>query len=128
MIKLIGTIFIFSITSASGQGIGSDDIKSKARPTFELYNYKITGDTLTLVASTRFLYYPFGLFNNSKELKRKFVNIQYKEKGDLSYLIYTDSYVKFFYHVDKKTFEIVYAKITGPNLQLTNGTKTGMTK
>jgi len=128
VIKLIGIIFIFSITGALGQGIVLDDIKSKARPTLELYDYKITGDTLTLIASTKFLYYPFGIFTNAKDLKKKFANIEYKEEGEISYLIYADNYVKFFYDVDKRKYEIVYARISSPNFALTNGTKTGMTK
>src|SRR4051812_5426072 len=97
------------MTGAFGQGIVSNDIKSKARPTLELYDYKIASDTLTLVASTRFLYYPFGIFYNATELKKKYLNIKYTEdKGEISYLIYADSYDKFFHDVDKKTFEIVY--------------------
>ena len=131
MIKLIGTILIVSVTNVFGQGIESNDIKRKARPTLGLYDYKISGDTLTLVASSKFLYYPFGLFNNDKDLKKKYVNILYKvdkEDRTISYLIHVDSYVKFFYDIDKKTFEIVYARILDSNLILTNGTKNGMTK
>lgn len=128
MKKLIGIILIFSITYSSGQVVGMSDIKSKARESLELNAYTFTGDTLKLVASTKFLYYPFGEFHHVKELKKVFVHTQYKEKDGLPYVFNTNSYIKFFYDTDKDSFELVYGKITNPNFEMTNGIKVGMTK
>jgi hypothetical protein len=115
------------ILNGFGQGTSSDDIRKKIRPTFDLTDYRLAGDTLTLVSTDKFLYYPFGVFDNVKKLKEKYQSL-YKEKGGESYLVNADSYVKFFYDVDKKAFEIVYARITNSLFTLTNGTKSGITK
>jgi hypothetical protein len=124
---IIGTIFILSVTNLFGQVSVPDDIRHKIRPTFNLTDYRISGDTLTLVSTDKLLYYPFGVFDNVKKLKGQYQTL-YKEKGGQSYLVNADSYVKFFYDDDKKAFEIVFARITNSNFKLTNGTKTGMTK
>ena len=127
MIKIIGAIFVLSVTNVFGQETATDEIRSKIRPTFALTEYRVSGDTLILVSTDKFLYYPFGVFNNLGKLKDQYPSL-YKEKQGVSYLAKADSYVKFFYDDDKKTFEIVYAKISDPNFKLTNGTRTGMTK
>ena len=127
MKKIIKAILILSITNVFGQGMVSDDIRNKIRPTFQLIEYRISGDTLILVSTDKFLYYPFGVYNDLKKLKNQYLNL-YKEKGGESYLANRDSYVKFFYDEDKKAFEIVYAKISDPSFKLVNGTRTGMTK
>ncbi len=80
MLKLTGVFLLFSITYSSGQRVDGNDIKSKAKEWLELSDYTFSGDTLRLVASTKFLYYPFGEFHHVKELKKSFVNAQYAEK------------------------------------------------
>ncbi|NOS94399.1 MAG: hypothetical protein HOP30_20995 [Cyclobacteriaceae bacterium] len=128
MLKLTGVFLLLSITYSSGQGVVFSDIKSKAKESLELNDYNFTDDTLKLVASTKFLYYPFGEFHHVKELKKNFINVQYTEKEGLPYVIAANSYIKFFYDVDKDSFELVYAKISNPNFVMTNGIKIGMTK
>jgi hypothetical protein len=122
-------IFFFGllIATAHGQGVESDDIKNKIRPAFELYTYRISADTLSLVFNGKFLYYPFGQINSLKDLRSKYPNL-YKNKGGENYLVKENSYVKFFYDPDHKAFEIVYAKIADPIFEFTNGIRTGMTK
>lgn len=127
MLKLTGIFLLLSISYSSGQGVGSD-IKSKAKEWLELSSYTFTGDTLRLVASTKFLYYPFGEFHHVKELKKRFVNAQYAEKEGLPYVVDANSYIKFFYNTDKDSFELLYGKISNPNFEMTNGIKIGMTK
>jgi len=115
------------ITNVFGQGTLTDDIQKKTRPAFDLIDHKLSGDTLVLVSANKFLYYPFGVFDNVKKLKGKYQSL-YQEKGGESYLVNADSYVKFFYDDDKKAFEIVYARITNSAFTFTNGTNVGMTQ
>ena len=127
MKRLIGILFILGITNVFGQRPATDDIRKKIRPTFDLTDYSLSGDTLVLVSTDKFLYYPFGVFDNVKDLAGKYQSL-YKAKPGESYLVDADSYVKFFYDDDKKAFEVVYARITNSVFALTNGTKIGMTK
>lgn len=125
--KVIWIILILVIAEARGQDAAIDDIKTKIRPAFELYTYRISGDTLSLVFHDNFLYYPFGKITSLKDLKSKYPGL-YKNKGGESYFVKGSSYVKFFYDPDHKAFEIVYATISDPIFKFTNGTQIGMTR
>jgi len=126
VIKLTATLIICYTTLAFGQG-KKNDIKEKVKTDFELIDYKLSTDTLTLISSSDFLHYPFGVFKDNKALKKEYPNL-FNLKNGFPYLTLGDSYVKFFFDDDKKRLETVYAKITNPEIRLRNGIATGMTK
>jgi hypothetical protein len=125
--KLIATILLLNVTLAFGQGGQENKLKEKAKADFELIDYRLSTDTLTLISTSDFLYYPFGIFKDNKALKKKYPNL-FNLKNGLPYLIFEDSYVKFLFDDDKKRLETVYAKIISPEIQLRNGIVTGMSK
>ena len=127
MIKFILTILILNVTLALGQEKHKDDLKNKVRESLGLIDYSFSADTLNLIFTSDFLYYPFGVFKNHEGLKKAYPKL-YSLRNGFPYLSNRDSYAKFFYDDDKKKLETVYASFTSSKFRLTNGIVTGMSK
>jgi hypothetical protein len=127
VIKLIGTILILNVTLAFGQGGLSDEIKKKVKSDLGLIDCKMSSDTLALISTSDFLYYPFGIFRDNKSLKKEYPKL-FNLKNGFPYLSFDDSYVKFVYDDEKERLEIVYAKIHDSEIRLRNGIATGMNR
>lgn len=127
MIKIILTILILNVTLALGQEKHKDDLKNKVRTPLGLIDYNFSADTLNLILTSDFLYYPFGVYKNHEGLKKDYPKL-YSLRNGFSYLTYGDSYAKFFFDDDKTKLETVYALVTSSQFRLTNGIRTGMSK
>jgi hypothetical protein len=127
VIQFIATILILSTTLTFGQGGQKNSIKENVKADFGLIDYKLSTDTLTLISTSDFLYYPFGVFNDVNALKKEYPKL-FNYKNEFPYLSSGDSYVKFFFNDDKRRLETVYARIINPEIRLRNGIVTGMSK
>ncbi len=97
-------------------------------------------DTLNIVTTNQFAYYPFGKyfsieeFNNSLKSFILGVEQQYPYNDTLLdlrvlyNLTYKDSKIKVLSDPDNKTIEIVSGKILDPEVEFVNGFQVGMTK
>ena len=113
----------------------SDSLQYLALNSFELLTYRITPDTLQLVSTSAFLYYPFGKFTSIAGLQKNLPAVIFKresDKNDVSAKIYRgvigNAFVKMFFDQEKKSLEIVSGNIYTPELKLGNGIKIGMKK
>lgn len=93
----------------------------------EPIEYRIRHDTLSLVSSSWFLYYPFGTFKNREGLKRNFQAF-YSEENEFYYLKDEESYAKLVRDDGREALELIYAKISSPGIRLDNGIVIGMSK
>lgn len=107
----------------------------------ELIEYKKHGDTITIVSTDKFLYYPFGSFNSAVEFEDKYdlkmdkqVESSYPDgdttqaKRDIYKYIINNSYIKFLLYEDQKKLEVLSGKIYDKNICLVNGVKLGIDK
>jgi len=99
----------------------------------------INHDTLSILSSGWFFYYPLGMFHNLTTLRNRLKLLNFKKEyvpDETSpsgktplYRFYNDnSFVKYIYQPDTKNMEIVSGEITDPSIILRNGTKVGMDK
>ena len=106
----------------------------------ELISTKLNGDTLNIVTTNQFAYYPFGKyfsieeFNNSLKSFNLEIEQQYPNNDTLSdlrvlyNLTYKDSKIKVLSDQENETIEIVSGKILDAEVELVNGFQVGMTK
>ena len=95
-------------------------------------DYIIVGDTLKIVSTSDFLYYPFGRYRDKNLLNERFksleksidrqvdLKIKSSEAPILVKFSMNDSYIKFFYDKENKQFEIVSAKIFSSKILMNN--------
>jgi hypothetical protein len=104
---------------------------------FEILNSKVINDTLEILSSSNFLYYPAGKFSNTtyfeknnKEIKRNIeLFIRYDtEKDSLINYSYGNSYIKFIFDEEKNAYEIISANIIDDNYILNKQIKIGLSK
>ncbi|MFM9951315.1 MAG: hypothetical protein ACKV1O_25495 [Saprospiraceae bacterium] len=113
---------------------------SPAINNFEIEEYNIVGDTLKIVSTADFLYYPFGSYTDEKTLAKQFSfmkkSVEYsnqnREQSEGKLPLYrfslNHSYTKFLYDEEKGRMELIAAKITDREVILSNQVKIGMTK
>jgi len=106
----------------------------------EVISTELKWDTLNIVTTNQFAYYPFGKyfsieeFNNSLKSFILGVEQQYPYNDTLLdlrvlyNLTYKDSKIKVLTDPDNKTIEIVSGKILNPEVVFVNGFQVGMTK
>ena len=120
--------------------VATEDISSevKAKKSLELMEINLKTDTLEIVSSSSFFYYPFGKFHtiadfiqggnslNTYEETQKVVDST--DNTILYKFTNKDNYLKVLNSSDTKAIEIVGCNISDLNLQLSNKIKLGMTK
>lgn len=154
MIKniLLGVFFIFLIMGCNSQSVEynnkealkRDSIQNKSSigktTDFEILEHNIFADTLLIVTTSDFLYYPFGNYKNMKDFTNQYsfmknsVEYDYPYNDSTSTMIplyrfsFNQSYIKFLYDNDKKRLELIAAKIFNSEVGLNNQVKIGITK
>lgn len=103
----------------------------------DLIVIRCQNDTLKIVTTGWFFYYPFGKIGNEDTLKKAFRDYQYvdeiqREGQTDSTKLYRfnkeGSFVKFVKSDENKSFEIVSAVINNSEMVFVNGIKVGMSK
>jgi hypothetical protein len=99
-----------------------------AKKNFELIDFNFKKDTLELISTSSFLYYPFGKHKSIKDItfsNRENIQKQRRSKDSTHTLLvdffYNDSYSTFFYNKDSKMCELVKARIINSHVILSNG-------
>jgi hypothetical protein len=102
-------------------------------------------DTFKLVSHNWYFWYPFGKFSNPKELISHYSNwftvkeeiypslVNSLEVDTLYRVQFSDGFIKFYHTTwdegsEKNDMAIVYASITQPVIQMTNGLRVGLTR
>lgn len=113
----------------------SDSLQYLARENFELLTYRTTPDTLQLVSTSSFLFYPFGHLATVTAFQRrqpKLTLTQESDGIDTSVRLYRgtfkNSFVKLFLNKEKNAIEMVSGHLYGPEIKLVNGIEVGMSK
>jgi len=91
----------------------SDSLQYLALNSFELLTYRVTPDTLQLVSTSDFLYYPFGKLTTVADLQKRLPAVMFKRESDRtnpSAKIYRgvidNAFVKMFFDEEKRRLEI----------------------
>ncbi|KAA8482591.1 hypothetical protein BDE36_4384 [Arcticibacter tournemirensis] len=112
-----------------------DSLKNLAKKDFELVELSTKGDTLNIVSTSAFLYYPLGKFRSIDDFSKTFKNLNVTTEHDV-----TDSsivlnrasgdgcFIKLFKDSEKNALEIVSGRIINDQVKLVNGIGTGMNK
>lgn len=129
------TISDGNMNAADPVAYSSDSLQYLARESFELLSYRTTPDTLQLISTSPFLFYPFGKHATVTSFKKQYPAFVLKRKTDAfdaSAVLYrgtaANDFVKLFMDDEKKTLEIVSGKVLGPELHLINGIAVGMSE
>ena len=104
----------------------------------EILDFHFSIDTLWIVSTSNFFFYPFGKYHNLHELSNAYLFMKKRIEYDthsrdysnepLNRFTYNQSYIKFFYDDEKKTMEIISAKIFDKKISLINHVQIGITK
>jgi hypothetical protein len=114
--------------------LNADSLKKDVKASTELIELKITKDTLSVVSTAPFLYYPFGKFNTSDDFRTHLPVAlsnpeNTKDKAIKIYkLSYKNSFVKMFNSDETKLFEVVSGIIYDKEMMLTDSIAIGITK
>jgi hypothetical protein len=144
---LLSFVLIISFGCSSRPGKNSDPEKVIPTDSLAYFSYdkkvisvELKWDTLNIVTTNQFAYYPFGKyfsieeFNNYLNSFNLDVEQQYPNNDTLLdlrvlyNLSYRDTKIKVLSDPENKTIEIVSGKILDPELKLVNGFQVGMTK
>jgi len=144
---LLSFVLIISFGCSSRPGKNSDPEKVIHTDSLAYFSYdkkvisvELKWDTLNIVTTNQFAYYPFGKyfsieeFNNYLNSFNLDVEQQYPNNDTLLdlrvlyNLSYRDTKIKVLSDPENKTIEIVSGKILDPELELVNGFQVGMTK
>jgi hypothetical protein len=111
----------------------SDSLQSFAKKKLELNELHIKKDTLEIVSTMAFLYYPFGKFKTFDSLRHSLIIFKDSLEVDslnnkLHRMTFKNSFLKFYFDDDKKAFEIVSGEIRDQNIILLNNIRVGITK
>lgn len=99
---------------------------------FDIVEFNIIGDTLKIVSTSDFLYYPFGVFKNEKEFSNQYLFMS--EAVDciglyrLFRFSYKESSAKFWFNEETGRLELVSAKVIDNSVVLNNEVKIGISK
>lgn len=95
-------------------------------------DYMIVGDTLKIISTSDFLFYPFGRYRDENILNERFKSLKksidqqtdLQTRSSKSPLLIrfsiNDSYIKYYYDRENKQFEIVSAKIFSSEILMNN--------
>ena len=107
---------------------------------FEILERSIFADTLLIISTSDFLYYPFGSYKNMKDFTKQYsfmqnsVELAYPNNDSTAPLVpvyrfsFNHSYIKYLYDDEKEKLEIIAAKIFDSEVSLSNQVKIGITK
>jgi hypothetical protein len=113
------------------------NLQKKAKKGLELIEIQLKKDTLELISTADFLYYPFGRFDSISDFiqQNDFLQKYHQEKTiesndniNMFKLIYKDNFLVIFKSPDSKRIEIIKARISDPNINLVNKLKAGINK
>jgi len=117
-------------------GVNSPTIEN-----IEITNIKITADTLLVILTGDFIYYPFGMYNSIEALTNNYsANLKINTFDEYPYddtttnklktykLNLGNSFVKFVKDESKNKLEIVSARVFDKEIKLSNGIGIGITK
>ena len=120
---------------AASINYSKDSLQYLALDSFELLTYRETTDTLQLVSTSPFLYYPFGEFPSLPAFQKNFPLLAFKRKTDQSDTsakiyrgVFKSTFIKLFLDEEKKALEVVSGHIFTSEVKLVNGIATGMKK
>ena len=112
------------------------NLQSRVKNELGLTEIQLKKDTLELVSSSGFLYYPFGKYKNINDfIQKNEIWSGYKtdvidtaDNTTLYKLTFKNSFINFLKSPDSKTLEIVKVKVFDPKILLINGIKIGESK
>ena len=101
--------------------------------------YEIYEESMIIISNDVFLSYPFGIYDNLKEINEKFTGSKKIQEYEFYYLdsLFLGSNILVFFleKIDTNAYEsgsgkseIVYSKIVNSNITLANGIQVGMSK
>ncbi|WP_144913686.1 hypothetical protein [Mucilaginibacter frigoritolerans] len=115
----------------------TDGLQNFAKKELELNELHIKKDTLEIVSDAGFLFYPFGEFktlgslNQALRIFKDSLEIDTSDASSpnkLYRMTYKNSFLKFFYDDEKKTYEIVSGQIHDHEVILVKNIRIGITK
>ena len=77
-----GTNSAATTAAADTVAYSGDSLQYLARPSFELLSYRLTPDTLQLISTSPFLYYPFGKQASVASFKKQYPSFVFKRQTD----------------------------------------------
>jgi hypothetical protein len=110
----------------------ADSLQKFAKKELALTELHVKNDTLEIVSTMDFLYYPIGKFKSMDKLSqatKKFKSTVETDRSNnkLYRMVYKKSFIKFFYNSDKKAFEVVSGQIYNPEIMLLKKIRIGIT-
>lgn len=112
-----------------------DTLEKSAKTNLKLVELSIQKDTLNIVSTSSFLFYPLGKFTKIEKISQsnpQFTTVIEHDKNDKKAKLYRlsskNSFVKFFKDPNNATLEIVSGKIINSEIMLENGIRVGMSK
>jgi hypothetical protein len=113
----------------------TETLEKSAKKDLQLVELSIQKDTLNIVSTSSFIFYPLGKFIAIEKIRQsnpQFATVIEHDKNDKKAKLYRlsskNSFVKFFKDPNKATLEIVSGKIINPEIMLKNGIRVGMSK
>jgi hypothetical protein len=106
----------------------------------KIKDIKINRDTVELISTDEYLYYPFGKFKNLDQLTGYLKNLKHlneycytyndstTKKIKLETFTLNNSYIKICLNEDEKVYQIVYAKIINKDILLRKNIHVGISK
>ncbi|UYZ62621.1 hypothetical protein [Hymenobacter weizhouensis] len=112
-----------------------DSLQYLVFDSFELVSYQVAADTLQLVSTSNFLYYPFGRYSAISAFKAKnplFTFVKETDPTDntvnLYRGIYDNNFIKLFLDDEKGALEVVSGRVNDSKIRLNEGILVGMKK
>ena len=122
-----------SSPNATSAASSSDSLQQLALDSFELIDCRPTPDTLYLVSTSDFLFYPFGSTSTLKAFGQRYSEFTFQpetDPADPTVRLYRGTlpggFVKLFADDDKQDLALVAGRLTAPGLRLANGLTVGM--
>ncbi len=116
----------------------NESMSSEILDDFEIIEFSFQEDTLRIVSTSSFLYYPFGCYISPKEFLEQYSFTKKHIKQDRITVVNSDtelycfslhdSYIKFLYDEEKNRMELFSARVADDDFLLENGIKIGISK
>lgn len=123
------------VVSEREKNIELDSLQKVIKEDSDVIETYMKDDTLNIVSTNPFLYYPFGKTNRMVDIIQKnnfFRSVREYNKNDstieLYRMTYNHSFIKFYKDDEKKAFEIVCGKLNDEGVNLLNDIRIGMNK